>query len=153
MKNINFERGFTLLELILTLVLLTVVLGSAYSFYFMGLNSYHGGVNQIDLQQNARIAMDKISSELKFADYYSIKDTGEKIYFFFPDENTLHTFRLRGKDLEYCIGSGVTKVAYNVDSLEFFYGKNGTVAFIITVKDQSREYSLSSSVKPRNLKD
>ncbi len=152
-KRINSQQGFTLLELILTLTLLTIVLGCAYTFYFVGLNFYQGGSCQIDLQQNARIAMNKMGSELKFALHYSIESPGDKITFYIPGDYRRHEFRLWGRDLEYRIGTGVTKVAYNVDSLVFSPGENGTVEFAITVKDQGRDYSLTSSVKPRNIKE
>lgn len=149
----NCQRGFTLLELVLTLALLSMVIGLACSFYLLGLGSYQDCSAQIDLQQNARIAMDKISSELKFARAYSISSSREGINYMHPGSNRVYSFSLRGRELEHHIGSTVTKVAYSVEHLEFKEGEQGAVSYTIKVKDGEREHILSSSVKPRNEGD
>jgi prepilin-type N-terminal cleavage/methylation domain-containing protein len=63
------DRGFTLLELIVTLFAATIVVGAVMQFYV----SQHYHVNQqmevADLQQNLRAAMQEISDQLRMAGY------------------------------------------------------------------------------------
>ncbi|PKM83634.1 MAG: hypothetical protein CVU88_01955 [Firmicutes bacterium HGW-Firmicutes-13] len=145
------SKGFMLLELLLCLTLLSMVLSSVFTFYFMGLNSYREGWIKVELQQNTRIGMDKINRELKWARHYNVKPMGNEIEFYQLNDFRKYTFRLRNRELEYIIGSTVTKVADNIESLYFSMDEHGVVIYTITAEDGGNTLSLTSSVKPRNL--
>lgn len=140
-----------LIEVLITLAIFSVIMGTVFVFYYNGLKSYSTGSVQVDLQQNARISMDKINNELKWAGVYTIREQGSQIEFYHPGDSKKYTFRQRGRDLEFVIDTAVTKVAYNLYSLNFNTGESGIIHYEITVKDNEHEYTLSSAVKPRNL--
>lgn len=146
-----FSRGFILLELVLALALLSVVLTAAYNFYFLGLVSHRKGTLQAELQQSARISAQRITSELKYARSYQVRSSGRELRFFQEGSTTRYTFRRRGDDLEYLIGTTVTKVACNITHLDFSTGGDGEVIFQVVAGQGDQEYSLVSSVRPRNL--
>ncbi len=145
------KNGFALLELIICVALLGMVLACAYGFYYTGVTSYSRGSLQWDLQQNARAAIVWMDKELIKAEDYYVNSQGNQIYFYQPGDLRLYYFRVRGQDLELLIGSGVTKVASHVKSLEFVQGENDVIYYRVTVGKEGQEYRLSSAVKPRNV--
>lgn len=68
------SAGFTLPELLVTLSLLVIVLAVGYAFYFFGNTTFSLGEQRVDLQQNARMAADFITRELRIAERVVIVD-------------------------------------------------------------------------------
>ena len=64
MKN---KDGFTLLELIIVMALMTILWGIAYAMFYQSKNVFSLSVNKLQMCQDARIAMDGISRDLKGA--------------------------------------------------------------------------------------
>lgn len=63
MKN----RGFTLIELIIVMALITLVSTAAYSVFGFANKTYKNGTEQYDIQSDQRIISDSISDSLKYA--------------------------------------------------------------------------------------
>ncbi len=61
------ESGLSLVELIVTLALLSIVLAGAYMFYFFGHMSFVTAEGRSDVQKNVRMAADFISREIRHA--------------------------------------------------------------------------------------
>ena len=139
-----------LLEILLALALISMVLSGAYSFYLLGLRSYHEGSKNIDIQQNARISADKIDRELKWARNYNILAGEDRIDFYFFDDARKYSFRVRSRDLEFLIGNSVTKVAYNIESVRFSTRDPNLIKYTIEAGEGEKKYELSSSVNLRN---
>lgn len=59
------EEGFTLIELIVTLAILGVVIGVYSLLYYSGYKSFVSTQNNVDVEQNVRIAMNYIVSLLE----------------------------------------------------------------------------------------
>lgn len=144
------KKGFILLEILLSLALLSMVAASVYHIFCFGLLSYTRGSIRTDLHQNARASLVKIYSELRWANSYNVHSSGSQIEFTLPEDSRKHTFRLRGQDLEYLIDSTVNKVAYDVHDLKFMQAENNTVDYQITVQNSGQEYTLISTVKLKN---
>lgn len=139
-----------LLEILLALALISMVLSGAYSFYLLGLRSYHEGSKNIDIQQNARICADKIDRELKWVRDYNILAGGSQINFYFFDDPRQYSFRVRSRDLEFVIGHTVTKVACNIESVRFSTRAPNLIKYTIEAGEGEKRYELSSSVNLRN---
>ncbi|MCD5401097.1 prepilin-type N-terminal cleavage/methylation domain-containing protein [candidate division NPL-UPA2 bacterium] len=157
-STISTNRGFTLIEILVTFALLSLVLGATITFYFMGIKAHQRGVMRTDLQQNARIAMIKIEDELRGAkgDSVDIPYPSRLDFTQADDPNTQHSFRLQGSDLEFLTGNTPAKVANHVTSLNFATGPTGVIVYTITVGvgegegEGEQSVTLSSSIKPRN---
>jgi len=67
--NYGDVRGFTLVEVILALVLSTVTIGVIYQLYLSQVKNQAVRENTLDMQQQARAAMDLVSRELKMAGF------------------------------------------------------------------------------------
>ncbi len=77
----NRERGVTLVELLVAVALLSLLMVAFYTIFKGGTKAYETGETRVELIQNARIALDRISSEIRQAlpdpyDFKIYKETG-----------------------------------------------------------------------------
>lgn len=61
------------MELILSLALLSVVLLLVFNIYFLGKNIFDRSVHERGMQGNVRIAVDKVTEEIRMADFITSK--------------------------------------------------------------------------------
>jgi prepilin-type N-terminal cleavage/methylation domain-containing protein len=59
------RRGLTLIEVLVTAVLLSLILGAAYFVVDSTMLNWKKGDEQVDVQQNLRLAMDRLTRELR----------------------------------------------------------------------------------------
>lgn len=62
------DKGFTIVELIISLAISLVVISAIYSVFVMAMNSYSAQEDMTDLQQRVRVVLDFISREVKSLD-------------------------------------------------------------------------------------
>lgn len=157
MKLLWRENGFTLVELLVTLSLFGLLITAAYGFYHAGLKSWNRSVEQLDYQQSARIAMETVMRELRYACAVEIPSE-QVIHFQFPGDSRIHLFRHRSRELIYEMRTPYTiishnKVALDIREARFSAGDNGTVRITIGAGDDHVQYSITSTIRPRNLVD
>lgn len=70
------ESGMTIIEIVITLSVLGFVIAALYSFYLSGISGWNRGTEQMEYQQTARIAMDKMIREIRFAHRVKFTDKG-----------------------------------------------------------------------------
>lgn len=75
------KKGITLVEVILTLALLSIVIGVVYSVFFAGNKSFEISKDTGLAQQDARLIAVHLDNELKFASKISKNDYGQGRYF------------------------------------------------------------------------
>jgi len=63
------NRGFTLLETLVSAALFSIVMAGMYALYTTMQSTMSRGELQSDLQQNARVALDQLTRELRMAGY------------------------------------------------------------------------------------
>lgn len=63
----NNQRGFTLTELLVVLAVLALVLTGLVNLQQQGQAAYLIGAGRVEVQQNARYALERLSTELRFA--------------------------------------------------------------------------------------
>jgi len=69
MKN---RRGFTLVEIVLTIVVVGIIAGVSAKILLSGLDTYAFVTNRKDLTQHARVAMERMVNELTVVRWYDI---------------------------------------------------------------------------------
>lgn len=62
------KNGFTLVEVIVTLTLLSIIITLGYSIYIFGLKNYTTQSNNVNNQSNVRYALSSIIKEIRKAD-------------------------------------------------------------------------------------
>lgn len=72
----NFQSGFTLIELITVIVLLAILSAIGSGFMVRSAESYHQSVNRGQLVQQGRLAIERITRELRIALPNSVQASG-----------------------------------------------------------------------------
>jgi len=66
--KVIFKKGFTLLEVLTAAAIAFVLLTALYTTFVAGTRSYRSTVNQAELAQNGRIALERISRDIRQTD-------------------------------------------------------------------------------------
>ncbi len=177
LSNIN-HRGFTLVEVLISLAILALVLFPTYEFLRQGALSWQVGENKTEVVQNARIGLDKMCDELRHArEFYTI-NAGQIRFWWqdlnadeIADPNEILTYSWSGSsgdDLTRKLDSEAdpTPLANYVDSLDLkYYDESGaqtstlnlvyfiTATLRIKKTTQGHDYTsiMRKSVHPRNI--
>ena len=64
------SSGFTIIELLVAMSLFLVILLGIYNMFDTNRVTYVSGTRKVDVQQNARVALDTITRELRMAGYF-----------------------------------------------------------------------------------
>ncbi|QNO16115.1 prepilin-type N-terminal cleavage/methylation domain-containing protein [Alkalicella caledoniensis] len=84
------DRGITLIEVIISMVIMSIVMALAFSLYFFGLRSFSTSTSQADIQQEVRLVDEIIKKQLRNAleltidsgsDYHELKLVNNKFYY------------------------------------------------------------------------
>ncbi|MBW8058640.1 MAG: prepilin-type N-terminal cleavage/methylation domain-containing protein [candidate division NC10 bacterium] len=69
MKKLQDQHGFTLLEMLISSAIFAIVLFAIYTMHITSQNTSTRGVNKIEVQQNARVAKERMAREIRMAGY------------------------------------------------------------------------------------
>jgi len=61
------KKGFTLLEVLVSIAIFSIVMLTVYSLFSLAQNTYNQGGNDIELWQNARASLDRVTREIRQA--------------------------------------------------------------------------------------
>ncbi|NTW71238.1 MAG: prepilin-type N-terminal cleavage/methylation domain-containing protein [Eubacteriaceae bacterium] len=157
MKNRrNSQRGVTLIELIITLALITITIAVVTNIFMVARQTFNTGVDKSSAQQNARFVSNKITDELKFAkNIDSVAFTSGEFYRMYVNNHSLLIQKYSGPTTT--VGSPVTVGQY-IESLSFAgsqYGK--TINFTLNSKSnftgntaEAKVFLVNSSVQLMN---
>ena len=81
------ERGYSLAELLSAMAVLTVLLAGLLLTFEQGQNVYSFGAGRSEVQQNARVALERMLRELRTATQITTADSNAAITFTFVDES------------------------------------------------------------------
>jgi prepilin-type N-terminal cleavage/methylation domain-containing protein len=69
LRRLSGQRGYTLVELLITTAIVGIVMAGLYVTLSSGQESYLVGTNQAEAQQNLRLALDRMVTDLRVAGY------------------------------------------------------------------------------------
>jgi len=114
MLSLRSQKGFTLIELITTLVLVGVIGAFASFFLYTGIRGFLTSRFSSETALQAQIALDRISAELRYIKYFELIPVQT------PNPNT-NSVEYRSRDLE-----GARRISYNSANREILLTVNGT---------------------------
>lgn len=79
------ERGFTLSEMLVTIMIMTVVLGGLSSMFHMSLRVFSYGNNKVEAVESARVGLEKMEREIRQAHTIDTT-TGQMFYTWAPTQ-------------------------------------------------------------------
>jgi prepilin-type N-terminal cleavage/methylation domain-containing protein len=150
LKSIN-NKGFTMVELLISLGLLGLIITAAGFFYFTGVEGFNRSENQVKVQQNLRVAMNTLSSEVRRADKIHIDLDKTKIKLTVSDGSS-RSYEFISSDKEIRLAESNSTVAMYIEDCRFQYD-DGSNLIKITLSNQaftgvqSREYSFSINAR------
>src|SRR5690554_1683848 len=115
MKIFN-KNGFTIIELVIATTIILSLLGSMYGILHGSVTLWQRASEKIDLQQNARIALNMIEMDIKRADTVHISSSDSRVLL--NKGNEIIGYHLSGSQiLRTVFGQGNNPVAYSVSKL------------------------------------
>jgi prepilin-type N-terminal cleavage/methylation domain-containing protein len=94
MRQLANERGFTLAELLVTTAVIGLIMAGIFILQVGGQRAYLFGSNRVETQQNARVALDLMTRELRSSTSITSLASATDIGFGWTDEaNVAHTIR------------------------------------------------------------
>ena len=118
------ERGFTLAELLVAAAIIGMVMAGVFVLQQQGQQAYLFGSARVETQQNARVALDLMTRELRASTSITTLASATDITFVWEDEaNFSHTIRyaLAGTTLNKTIDGITTPLIGGAQSLTMTY--------------------------------
>ncbi|MDD3839216.1 MAG: prepilin-type N-terminal cleavage/methylation domain-containing protein [Clostridia bacterium] len=138
------HKGFTLVEMIISLGLFLILLTSLYSLFSIGHKLYTSENQRVDVQQNVMISIDHILTNIRR------QESTEVIQIFNGDKLSV------GQDI-YSIKNNKlylnkNAIAYNIDIFNVSEDQDGVIHITVgTMGDKARQgFKVTASVVPRN---
>lgn len=152
----NAKRGFTLVEILVSVAIALFVVLGVYAVLNVGNTSWFTDMGMLDLQQEARLAMDGMIREIRqssFDDVF-INNAGGKVEFYIPDVSNSISYFIQNNELVREHPAGKEKVlAGDLTSLNFSLAAD-TVTILLavgkTAQNRNLSFSLAQKVRLRN---
>ena len=135
LKNIN-KKGFSLIELMVTVVILGLIVLGLVTFFTGGARSWIAGHSQLEAQRNARQAIDQMVRQIREANKIYSASRSDEIYFHTPFDGDI-SFSLLGRDLK----RNNNIMIGNVQGLVFTYLDNSGTTVDPTDSDKESKVS------------
>ena len=119
-RMLRDQRGFTLTELLVVTAVLAIVLGAVILIQQKGQEAYIMGSNRVETQQNARVALDLMTRELRSATAVTAIPSSTSLTF--TDQTGASVqYQLSSGNLTRSTGGIATILIGGVQSLAFTY--------------------------------
>ena len=149
------DRGFSLVEVMITITLVGLTMGAVYSLYVFGANSFTRGEEQVLLQQDVRRAAEIISDTIRYARSIEILEAapdgeGEDLALIYAEGNKIVRSE-KGRQIVIA-GQGEQAAEFSL-----VFKASGTtdrqVDFTVSGSAGEREYAITSSVLGLNIEN
>jgi len=117
----NNLKGFSLIELMVVVAVLSLIVLGLVTFFTGGTRSWISGQSQLTAQRNARQAMDYMVREIREGSNYSVGGENNSITISYPSSlgKTPITYKLSGNILQREVNSISNNLLNNVSTLVF----------------------------------
>jgi len=132
--QMNNERGYTLAELLTAMAVMGLLLAGLLLTLQEGQTAYQYGAGRAEVQQNARVALERMLRELRSASTITTSSANAVTFTYLDDTNTLITvaYSLSGAGAPYLLQRNQTGAANQPDTLI-----GGVTSLAITYYDPS----------------
>lgn len=152
MRKLVNMKGLTLIELVVTATILSILLGGIYGILGGTLKLWQHGSEKIDIQQNARIALNMMEMDIRRASMVYNYSSANSMYIN-VDNQQLRYYLSGTQLLKAATGQGNNPVAYNVSKLQFTYHPRISYCSLVEVymefENEGYVYAISSKFNVR----
>ena len=145
MRKYSDNKGFSLIELVISIAIIMTISGSIVSFLLAGSNSYSSVITTADLQQDAQLVMNQISD---------IVISAEKSVNFDTATDTLEVVNETEKyKISWDKSKKILNYAENSENISDFMVniENNKVKIRIKFENNSKAYAKEETITLRNL--
>ncbi len=165
MGGLNFKKqhGFSVVELMLVLTLLSVILALGYMFFSFGYRAFGQGERQTIAQQAIRSGTEFITSEIRYADEITINpdnisNNDDYYYIFQQGDSVVYQDKNKNLSERIILDSSADNIVYRVNFAENHEKSNISIFDIdliinFTIETEDNLYSLETNVYILNLED
>jgi len=114
------QRGFTLVELLISVLLLSILFLAVWGLFTQGFVLWKQGENKVDMYDSLRIALDRLGRELRYAQSITASSDGSNLYF---------------------VNAGGTTVRYYCSAYALYRQESGAVAQPLASDMQSAAFT------------
>ena len=153
--NIKNQKGFSLIEMMVVVVVLGVIVLGLVTFFTGGTKSWVSGQYQLTAQRNARQAMDRMVREIREGNNFAIGASNDSVtisYLSSFDKGPV-TYKLSGTVIEREVNSVSSPLINNVKTLSFTSTDSSKVHVTLEVdvdNDGNPDITLNTNVNLRN---
>lgn len=149
-KAFQNKKGFTLIEVILAIAILSIVISAVFPAIISVNKAYTAGNERSNIQQNVRFAANFITQEIRFASSVSILSEIPSSF----DYTKRYIYVKNGSIVQNV--NGVEKAVFPVNTGNLkctlnFTGNNKTLEYSLSAVGSGKPYSLDSEVIVLNL--
>ena len=110
------EEGFSLPEVLVTMMIMIIVLFALYSIFDMSMRVFSFGNDKVEAVENARSGLEKMEREIRAAYAYDKTDTSTTNDYLFPAGGFTSSSITFGNDLngDYRVDSGTEQITYSL---------------------------------------
>jgi len=98
--KLKIEKGFTLIEVMISIAILGIVAALAYQMLSGGQNMWSQDLALVELQQKARQSLQRMSKEIREGTSVEITEEGQRISFIDPDGSNISYYYLAAELIE-----------------------------------------------------
>lgn len=130
-KMLRDESGFTLTEVLVTMMLMLTVMFALYSIFDMSLRVFSFGNDKVEAVENARIGLAKMEREIRAA-YPNDKAAGtpDETLFFSPTSNAQITFGLDNVTVNGKVDHPAEEITYELSGTTLMRDGQPTIEFV-----------------------
>jgi len=158
--NLKKQGGFTVVELLIVLIVLTIVLSLGYMFFSFGLRAFSRGEQQSIAQQGIRNAANFISSEIRYAEEIIINpeeivDNDQYYYIYQQVGGGSVIYRDTNMNERILLDHTFDEIAYSISFAEqsFTAGIDTSLVVSFVLEAENDLYVLDTNVYILNLVD
>ncbi|MBT9172802.1 MAG: hypothetical protein DDT21_01188 [Syntrophomonadaceae bacterium] len=157
------DKGYSLVELLAVTAVLALVLSAVFMFHENILRAFARDTSQVEAQQNARVALDFITSDLHLANWVEIREGGSVLNYRLPGENFQYTILRRPdnaliRERRPLLQEGTpgpmdntVMLASHITAFGVVLTGGAVVEVTVTASFGGRQFTVESTVSPRNL--
>jgi len=151
----NNLKGFSLIELMVVVVVLSLIVLGLVTFFTGGARSWISGQSQLSAQRNARQAMDFMVREIREGRSYTIGGGNDSITIDYPSSfgKNAVTYKLSGNIMQRETNSVTNNLLNSVSALVFTPSDGSKIHILLEVdvdNDDKPDISLNTEVNLRN---
>lgn len=139
------DQGFTLIELMVSITIISIVTTTVFSLYTIAIKAYDRDYSRISLQQNARQAFIRLTNSLRLAKKCDVLSSS-KVSITTPKGNIVYYYLEDG--VLYREKNGGKNPVSEIEDLNIRISDDGSIELRLTAQEKGQMIEMFTSITP-----